>query len=103
MATFHYSFTRETQQDPRAGLKGIFLSHSHKRETAFLIRGYWTIKFTFYPLSYSLICISNLLPLQIQLSTGCDHFCSSDMPCLCDLAKSPTQGTFLKGLVYNGQ
>lgn len=38
MATFHYAFTRETQQDPRAGLKDTFLCHSHKRKPAFYQR-----------------------------------------------------------------
>lgn len=65
MATFHYSFTRETQQGARTGLEDTFLSHSHERETAFLIRDYWKIKFTFYLLFYSLTCISNALSMHV--------------------------------------
>lgn len=38
MATFHYSFTRETQQDPRPGLNDTFLCHSHKSKTTFYQR-----------------------------------------------------------------
>lgn len=76
MATFHYSFTRETQQGARTGLEDTFLSRSHERETAFLIRDYRKIKFTFYLLFYSLTWL--LCPCIYIAINQLQHFCSDD-------------------------